>query len=162
MACRSAALAADPCARRTCKTGDVTDQDGECRWRKAGPASREVIEALKTQATVALPPEYLDFLSQTNGGEGDLAADPGWFAIWPSEEVLENNRGYEILTYLPGFFGFGSNGGGELLAFDMRHGAPYPVVMIPFIPMEAREARPVAATFAEFRTLLGKRWEDQA
>lgn len=61
--------------------------------------------------------------------------DPGWFQLWPAEKVIEYNNSYKVAENVPGFFGFGSSGGGEMLAFDMRGGKPRKVVMIPFIVM---------------------------
>ncbi len=49
-----------------------------------------------------------------------MGADPGWFQVWPADQVVELNRGYEVCENLPGFFGIGSSGGGELLASDAR------------------------------------------
>lgn len=103
-----------------------------------------------------LPSAYLAMLEESNGGEGDLGVDPGWITLWPAEDVLSNNASYCVAEALPGFLGFASNGGGELLAFDLRGGEPYPIVMIPFIPMEAAEAVQIASSFEELRQLLGK------
>jgi SMI1-KNR4 cell-wall len=100
-------------------------------------------------AGVTLPPAYLNYLRRAGGGEGELGVEPGWIQFWPVEKVLELNHAYEIRQNLPGFFGFGSNGGGELLAFDMREAGDPPVVMVPFIPMSAEEAQLVATTFEE-------------
>lgn len=120
------------------------------------PASPEALRRLASAAPVALPLEYLDLLASSNGGEGELGVEPGWFQLWPAEEVMELNRGYCVPEFLPGFFGFGSNGGGELLAFDLRGGPPYRVTMVPFIPMDADEAVTIAENFAEFVAALGK------
>lgn len=51
---------------------------------------------------------------------------------------------------MPGPFGFGSSGGGELLAFDTRRGSPWPVVMVPFIVMEEAAIVKIAEDFAGF------------
>ena len=76
--------------------------------------------------------------------------------MWPTVEVLTNNQEYQLPEFLPGFFGFGSNGGGELLALDCRLKQPWPVVMVPFIPLDAAEAQRVAADFGGFVRLLGR------
>jgi hypothetical protein len=78
--------------------------------------------------------------------------------LWPAEEVVDYNQGYEVEMNIPGFFGFGSNGGGELFAFDTRQGKPWPVVMVPFIPMIADEAIVIADDFAEFVRAIGSRY----
>ena len=44
---------------------------------------------------------------------------------------------------------FGSDGGGEAYAFDIRT-ASLPIVMVPFIGMELQYARPVADNILEF------------
>ena len=100
-------------------------------------------------AGVTLPGAYLNYLRRIGGGEGELGVDPGWIEFWPAAEVLELNRAYEVRENLPGFFGFGSNGGGELLAFDMREAGKAAVVMVPFIPMSAADAQLVATAFEE-------------
>jgi hypothetical protein len=98
-----------------------------------------------------LPPAYLEFLRSTGGDEGELDVEPGWIQFWPAEEVIEMNRSYEVERNLPGFFGFGSSGGGELFAFDMRGDGEPPVVMVPFISMTSSEARFIASSFEELR-----------
>ena len=124
-------------------------------WRGAAPASNSSLESLKATAQIQLPADYVRFLSISNGGEGDLAIEPGWVAFWPAEHILELNREYEITALAPGLFGFGSNGGGELLAFDTRGGVPYPVVAVPFIPLDLSHVIRVADDFASFVSVVG-------
>jgi hypothetical protein len=131
-------------------------------WRAAPPAEKDALAVLKARASVLLPDSYLGQLAISNGGEGDLGAEPGWISLWPAEEVIELNADYEIADSLPGFFGFASNGGGELIAFDHRTGAPFPIVMVPFIPMDVREAIQIARSFDSFLHLIGKRLDDAA
>jgi SMI1 / KNR4 family (SUKH-1) len=121
-----------------------------------GPAEPAAVDRLKAGAPVPLPEEYLALLRLHDGGEGELGAEPGWFCLWPAAEVLANNREYELPQLLHGFFGIGSNGGGELLALDCRGRQPWPVVMVPFIPLDAAEAKLVAADFSGFVRLLGR------
>lgn len=95
---------------------------------------------------MVLPPQYVGYF--TNGGlkEGGLAVEPGWFQLWPLDEVERWNREYRVQEFAPGFLGFGSSGGGEMLAFD----ADGRVVMIPFVGMSLDDARPVADSWGEF------------
>ena len=116
-------------------------RDGLQGWQhREPPASAAALRDLAEAAPVPLPEEYAALLRFSNGGEGQLAVEPGWFQLWPVEEVLELNRAYGVNEFLPGFFGFGSSGGGELLALDLRSGPPFRVVMVPFIPMDEAEA----------------------
>lgn len=124
-------------------------------WQPAPPASAAALARLRMECGIPLPSGYLAMLEESNGGEGDLSIDPGWIALWCAEDVISNNTGYRVAEYLPGFLGFGSNGGGELLAFDVRRGEPYPIVMVPFIPMAAEDAVQIAHSFEELRKHIG-------
>jgi hypothetical protein len=109
-----------------------------------------------------LPQSYLAQLASSNGGEGSLGVEPGWISLWPAETVIAMNSRYSITDFLPGFFGFGSNGGGELFAFDARGAEPYPIVMVPFITMDPDDAVAIAHSFEELRTLIGKPYPETA
>src|SRR5262249_38848643 len=124
-------------------------------WFDPPPASEAHIQALVSSSPFPLPNTYLDYLRKSNGGEGDLAIDPWWLAIWPAEDVLENNASYQVSQNLPSFLGFATNGGGELIAFDFRAPGPPPIVMVPFIPMVAAEAVTMAQSFEELRNSFG-------
>jgi len=66
------------------------------------------------------------------------------------------NSAYGVGEFAHGLWGFGSNGGGELLALDVRGGEPYPVVMVPFIEMALSEAQQISDCFDEFRDYIGR------
>jgi hypothetical protein len=129
--------------------------DPDARWEREPAANPESIQQLRAEARYPLPASYLAFLAFSNGGEGPLAVAPGWFVIWSAEEVLESNEGYQVDKEVPGFFGFGSNGGGELFAFDTRSPQPWQIVMIPFIPLQERYAVVVAESFDHFVRAMG-------
>jgi len=117
-------------------------------WRvRKPPASSDALATLAGLAPKVLPIDYLDLLALANGGESELGVEPGWLQLWPAEEVIESNKAYHVEEFLPGFFGFGSNLGGELLAFDTRDGVPWTVVMVRFSPMDADEARVISNDF---------------
>jgi hypothetical protein len=131
--------------------------EAQAGWQHMpGPADPAAVAGLASAAPVPLPAEYLALLRLHDGGEGELGAEPGWFQLWPAAEVLAANRYYQLPEFLPGFLGFGSSGGGELLALDCRGQFPWPVVMVPFIPLDGAEALPVAADFGGFVRLLGR------
>jgi hypothetical protein len=121
--------------------------DPSAVWNRHPPAEARDVEALREELP-ALPESFLAFLRLSNGGEGELADEPGWFQLWPAEEVVSRNRDYGVDEFLPGFIGFGSDGGGELLAFAPNR----EVVMVPFILMDSAAAREMAR---DFRSLAG-------
>jgi len=125
-------------------------------WDRNEPAQPDAIaQCISDLGIASLPLSYVEFLSLSNGGEGTLGVDPGWFQLWPCEELSEVQQLYHMTEELPGFLAIGSNGGGELLAFDTRNGEPWAVCMIPFITMEVAEAIQIAPDFDTFVTYLG-------
>jgi hypothetical protein len=123
-------------------------------WRAGVPVASAVIAALEA-AYPGLPDAYLAQVRQDDGAEGDLAVQPGWIALWPAADVTCHNAGYQVSERLSGFLGFGSNGGGELLAFDTR-AQPWRVCMIPFIPMDESEAIEIAPDFETLSRHFGR------
>ena len=132
----------------------------KAHWDRVPPASESAIQALVEQSGVDLPQDYLAFLRFSNGGDGHIGIEPGWFQIWPAEEVVETNQFFELEEELPGFFAFGGNGGGELFAFDMRGPQPWPIVMVPRTPLEAEFAVKIADDFLAFADAIGRELKD--
>jgi hypothetical protein len=95
---------------------------------------------------MAIPPEYISYFAGDGPKEGALTVQPCWFQLWSPSEIEQRNRDYEVQEYAPEFLGFGSSGGGEMLAFDQR-GA---VFMLPFIGMSSEDAMPVADSWSQF------------
>ncbi len=136
-------------------------QESAARWQHAPPpAPRATIDALVEEARIDLPNAYLTLLMFSDGAEGVLGIEPGWFQMWPAAHVMEYNRGYEVAQRIRGFFGFGSSGGGELLAFDTRMPPPWKIYMIPFIPMQEEQAICIADDFEAFIHAMGKEQEE--
>lgn len=93
-----------------------------------------------------LPEEYVRYYTGDGPKEGGLSVQPLWFQLWPPAEVEQLNRDYQVAEFAPGFFGFGSNGGDELLAFD----ADGRVFTMPFIGMSRELAWLVADSWSGF------------
>ena len=85
--------------------------------------------------------------------EGELSVEPEWYVLWRPEELEEFNRDYQLAEYAPGFLTFGGNGGGELLAFDMRRSGNWPVVCFDPIDPEG-SIEQIAPSFEQFIALV--------
>jgi len=112
-----------------------------------GPAETSAIDGLSTQLEVALPESYFEFLKAHDGGEGFVGDN--YIVFWRAGELVDFNREYEVESYAPGIFLFGSSGGGEAYGFDMWDAA-MPVVKIPFIGMDRQYAILVATDLPDF------------
>ena len=96
-----------------------------------------------------LPPSYVEFIESHDGWEGDLGDELGYFVIWSRDSIQENWDGYEMAQYLSDrWFPFGSNGGGEMLCFDLESGSDV-VFWVPFIGMSDDEAMSQPYSFTD-------------
>jgi hypothetical protein len=92
-----------------------------------------------------LPPAYLSAVAEFGGREGFLGET--YLRLYRLRELIAINLAYDVLTLLPEFILFGSNGGGEAFAFAIGEPA---VVQVPFIPLQADHAERLGANFTEF------------
>ncbi|WP_423380283.1 SMI1/KNR4 family protein [Burkholderia sp. LMG 32019] len=94
-----------------------------------------------------IPIQYVDYLATHGVFEGFTqdGSEPGYIVLWPVDEISQNNADVEIATFAPGYLAFATNGGGELLAFDLA-GA---VFMLPMIGMASENAMPIADSFQD-------------
>lgn len=93
---------------------------------------------------IPFPSEYLAYLEK-GSDVASTKGEPGFFQLWHPDEVEELNESYRVAEYAPGFLGFGSDGGGEMLAFD----AAGAVFKIPFVGMAPKEAQRIAGSWGE-------------
>jgi hypothetical protein len=123
-------------------------------WLADPPCGEAAIEALRESAPVELPSEYLDLLRHCNGDEGPLAIPPLWFILYEAEYAAELNAMDDQREFYPGYYSFGTNGGLERTAFDIRGTPPWPVVMFdPIAGVESAEV--IAADMASSIPAIG-------
>jgi hypothetical protein len=97
-----------------------------------------------------LPKDYLAYVEKGGSDVGFTEGDPGYFQLWALEEREALHRDYKVDEFAPGFIGFGSDGGGELLAFDPSGS----VFMIPFIGDGGEDARKIANAWSEIASRI--------
>jgi hypothetical protein len=94
------------------------------------PASIETILQTENKLGVKFPIGYIEFMLFSNGCEGTIGES--YISIWPIEEIIDANENLEVEKYTPGLVLFGSDGGGEAFAFDMR-GDSIKYIMVPYM-----------------------------
>ena len=115
------------------------------------PASAADLAALAEWSPAPLPAEYLAYPSRLSmAGAPPGRSTRATSGSGPARTVVESNRDYEVQRWVPGLVGFGDDGGPVFLAFDTRSGQPYPVIVVPFAPMEFESAQVVAGSFEAF------------
>ena len=104
-----------------------------------------------------LPPSYVEFIDSNGEWEGDLGDELGYVVTWNRKLIQENWVGYEMAEYPSDrWFPFGSNGGGEMLCFDLLSGSDN-VFWIPYIGMSSNEdAMAQPFTFADVAAAIRK------
>jgi hypothetical protein len=118
------------------------------RLRLTTPAVRSDISNAERSLGVIFPVDYVSFLEYSAGGEG-VIGDDTYVMLWPPEDIKHFNEMYEASLYAPGLLLFGSNGGGEAFAFDLRQ-QQLPIVAVPFVGMSLDVVEQVAETFSVF------------
>ena len=99
-----------------------------------------------------LPDDFVRYLQSDLPRSGDLPDFPLWFVIWPEKEMEQRNKEYQVEEYAPGFYGFASDGGGEMFAFGPDGG----IYALPFVGMEPKVAKRLAASWTEFQSRIVK------
>ena len=62
-------------------------KDRTTKWNRKAPADPDSIDRLVAESKVELPEEYLALLRYSNGGEGELGVEPGWFRPGPRRKL---------------------------------------------------------------------------
>jgi hypothetical protein len=73
------------------------------------------------------------------------------FKLWNEGDIDEMNDNYNIVQFLPGYIGVGSNGGSEMIAIEIETGKFY---SIPFIPMNISDRLLVANSMDELIKMM--------
>ncbi|MFT3847297.1 MAG: hypothetical protein QM739_01050 [Propionivibrio sp.] len=97
-----------------------------------------------------LPYALVEYHAAGGAQACELPISPYLCEFWPLEEVGRYNSEYQVPELAPGFLGFATSGGGEMLAFSPTG----TVVCLPFIGMAPAEALPIAETWQQFVGLL--------
>ena len=125
-------------------------------WHHEPGATESSLSSLRATIGCSLPPEYFALLAQSNGGEGPLAASPFNLCLFSAEEAAKLKADGTYDEFFPGFFMFGSNGGGEYIGFDLRGTEPWPVVAIDMTNIDLFESvELIASDFNDFLSLVG-------
>jgi hypothetical protein len=94
-----------------------------------------------------IPQDYLDLLAGANGLEGTIGS--GYVALTACEAIWKDNDDLGVSEYAPGFVVFGSDGAGELFAFDAR-AIPWSYGRLPLVGLSAESFVSMGESLDEF------------
>jgi hypothetical protein len=115
--------------------------------RRPGITEGALRELAATFGQAPIPPDYLALLRESDGAEGSLGHG-SYIALWSAEELRPLNKEYAVNEFAPGFMLFGTDGGNNGYAFDLRN--QMRIVELPLVGMDPDSAVPLAATVSEF------------
>ena len=81
---------------------------------------KDEIEKIITTLNAVLPVDYVQFIKQYNGGEGEVGSS--YLVLWEFDEIVEANKDYSTDEFAPGYLIFGSDGGATAYAFERSSG----------------------------------------
>ncbi len=112
------------------------------------PATRESIDRVEAAVGFQLPPDYVAFLLEHDGGEGSIGSE-GYGVFHPVDELPSVQEGNRELEHFAEWLIFGTNGSGEAWVFA----ADGTVLMVPFLGNK-EDAIP-QGSFVEFVRRIG-------
>lgn len=80
----------------------------------------------------------------------EIDVEPWLCHFWALGELFKWNNDYGVPKYAPGYFGFATNGGGEMYALSPT-GA---VVCLAFVGMSPKEELSIADSWSNFERML--------
>jgi hypothetical protein len=87
----------------------------------------------------SLPASYVRFIEAHSGWEGDLGDDLGYVVLWDPASIQDRWESYQMAEFVgERWFPFGSDGGDEMLCFDLPSGTDR-VFHLPYIGMSAEK-----------------------
>lgn len=119
-------------------------------------ASEKLIKKSMSELGIDFPRDYIAFLKLANGAKGSIG--DSYISLWSMQDLANNNKGYEVEQYAPGFLLFGSDGGGNAYAFNTLED-PMTVYRLPFIGMSKDTAEYISDSFTRFLADLSRKGE---
>ena len=91
-------------------------------FEKNGFVSEEIVSEILEQVDFLLPKDYVDFMTESNGGEGEIGEN-SWLCLFPIEELIITNKNYTLLMeQIPEYFLFGKDAADTGYAFNKPNG----------------------------------------
>jgi hypothetical protein len=111
------------------------------------PASHFEISAAERDLGLTLPPDYKEFLRETNGLEGFVAPE-AYLILWSASDLHSLNGAYAVSEFLSGVTLLGTDGGDTGYGFRFREGQ-VEYVSTPLVGMEPGMLKVMGASLEE-------------
>lgn len=115
------------------------------------PISDRDFDNIQLNLKIKFPKEYVDFMKEYNGGEGQIGKS--YLAIWPIDQIAQLNDAYAVKEFTPSLVYFGSDGAEIAYAFNYNS-ENISIVEFPFESIDIKDAKYCGSTFIEFLNYL--------
>jgi hypothetical protein len=88
--------------KRQAKLTPVGRETLFAKFDAKAPASHASVAQCQSRLKFRLPPDYVQFLEQMNGGEGFIGRN--YLMAWSIEDLIQSNNDYQVEEYAPGLF----------------------------------------------------------
>ncbi|CUH62517.1 SMI1 / KNR4 family protein [Thalassovita autumnalis] len=109
-------------------------------WQTSPAAPAPALRKVASVSPFPLPESYLEFLSNSNGGEGALGVSPDWLILFPAEEVAEIEENATFHEFFKGYFVIGGSGGGDAIALTANTEGQVNVVAFDMTNIDLKES----------------------
>lgn len=114
------------------------------------PLDDQTFDSVLRSIDCKFPPDYLDFMRQYNGGEGEIP-NGQWLILWPIEQLKSYNEMYGVAEFAPALLLVGSNGGAMAYGIKRNEGVFFEVE---FVRLSESAAIEIGRSFDEFLSSL--------
>ena len=114
-------------------------------------ATEQELDSAAAALGIELPKDYRAVMRRINGGECDFGGS--WIVLQSLEAAIDRNASFKEAGFPPFIF-FGSDGGGNGYAWDLRPERHSRYVVVPFIVPEDEAVIPCGDTLEEFLSVL--------
>lgn len=113
-------------------------------WNSNPPCNQQVMVSLEN--SFPLPNDYKEFMSWSNGGEGNIGSN--YLSLWKIEDVMQLNNEYQIQKYLSEkSLAIGTDGGDNCIGFYL--GESTTLFLQPLGDLDLSENRFLSSSFTD-------------
>lgn len=110
------------------------------------------ISEVESYANLKLPEDYIFYLENYFGIDQFIGVE--FINLWSLEEIIETNKGYNIVEQMTRTIGIGSNGSGEFIGIEIDQFDNVKIILSPFMDLNSKYNIEIGTSFTDFLVRL--------
>jgi hypothetical protein len=115
------------------------------------------ISDIESFANLKLPADYVFYIENYFGIDQFVGVE--FINLWSLEEIIESNKGYNIVEQMTRTIGIGSNGSGEFIGIEVDQFNNAKIILSPFIDLSSKYNTEIGSSFTDFLIRLDNKIE---